>query len=93
MPDHNRCIARQVKVEIGEIGMAVAPADKVRGRVAAGEGGARNIQCSGLICASGDQHCIVGRFELSNADIAADCDVATKSKARYRGDFVKDLRD
>jgi hypothetical protein len=82
LSDNHGGFAGEVEHPIAIVGMAVVPADELRGRVAAGQVLAGDPECAIRLGAAGENHRMMGLPEFLDRYVAADGDVADEVEAR-----------
>ena len=85
--------AAERRIEVGEIGMAVVPADELGRADDAGQILARNAELAVVRRAGGEDHRVVEFEQFGDRDVAADRDIADEVDARAFGDLVVALAD
>ena len=93
VPDHDRALAREVELEVLEVGVAVVPGDERRGRPRAGQVLAGDAEPPVGLRADGVDDRVVEREQLLVRDVAADLDVAEEAEARPRRGLLERARD
>ena len=91
--DHRRVRAVERRIEVGEIGMAVVPADELRRADDAGQILAGDAELAVVRRAGGEDHRVVELEQLGDRDVAADGDIADEVDAGALGDLVVALAD
>ena len=91
--DDRRVRAGERRIEVGEIGMAVVPADELGRADDAGQILAGNAELAVVRRADGEDDRVVELEQLVDRHVAADGDIADEVDARAFGDLVVALAD
>ena len=91
--DHRRVRAAKERVEIGEFGMAVVPADELSGAHHAGQILSRDAELAIMRRAGGEDHRVIEVEQLGDRDVAAHRHIADEVDARALRHLVVALAD
>ena len=93
VPDHDRALAREVELEVLEVGVAVVPGDELGRRPRAGQVLAGDPEPPVGLRADGVDDRVVALAQLVVRHVAPDLDVAEEAEARPRSDLLERARD